>query len=975
MQNPRWFCLATLLLSATEASADDGAKRKAPPVKALTVAGDTATKVDGELSADDPRHDTLRRGPCHYYDIKLEAGVYVRIDLKSTAFDAYLYLTNSAKKVMASDDDSGGGFNARIDFKSPAADTYRIIVTSFDKRHGPYSLAVRRLSLGESKQLEKNERWSKLNKAARTLYEQGRYRQAEALLREALALRPDEGASYSDLALVVRKLGQYHESELLMRQALAIDRKVHGDNHPNVFVGYNNLAANMREQRRYQEAEQLDRKVLAFFQKTYGEDHRYTATAYGHVATDLGFQRQFAEAEKFARTALAIDRKLFGDNHVSTLTCCNTLAGILARQHRYQEAEQLSRHVLKTMRDLNGEEHRLTGSSYNNLAVFLRWQGKYQEAEELDLKALAIYRKALGEDHDAVATSHDNLGLTSYYLGDFKKAEERFLTAARCLQQARQRVSFTGLGRAAFTSNNTTLIMLAAVLSRNGKPAEAWKYLEENMARGLLDDFAIRNTRPLAQKEIEQEETLQNQLARCEQHLRAERKQDPAAAQKLSREYDQLMAQLHQFQASMQSKYGVTAGQVYGLAKIQASLPPDAALVRWFDIKGQANAKDPDGEHWGVIVRRHGEPVWVKLKGTGPEGAWRARDDDVLTEARRQLLRPNADYDWDALVADLVKQRLTPLRKYLHGIRHLIILPSLASQGIPVEVYAKDYLVSYAPSATVFAWLRENPGKFTGTGDLLALADPVFSAQHAQAKKGRLEVALRDKELRPLPGTRAEVKAIAGLFKTGPGKVTQFIGADASLPQLDALAAKNELARYRYVHLATHGFADAQGGLNSYVALTSLDPALMSHGRLTAAHMLRTWKLNADLVTLSACQTGLGEYLGGEGYVGFAQALFLAGARSLVLSQWPVSDWSTTLLMERFYQNLLGARAGLKQPLPKAQALAEAKHWLRGASRREVVDRLQALHVPFNTEQLAGDRPFEHPHYWAAFVLVGDSGS
>src|SRR5204863_5736568 len=102
------------------------------------------------------------------------------------------------------------------------------------------------------------------------------------------------------------------------------------------------------------------------------------------------------------------------------------------------------------------------------------------------------------------------------------------------------------------------------------------------------------------------------------------------------------------------------------------------------------------------------------------------------------------------------------------------------------------------------------------------------------------------------------------------------------------------------------------------------DPAAVESapdGRVTAEQIVRTWDLDADLVVLSACESGLGRYAGGEGYLGFAQALFVRGARSLILSQWRVDDQATALLMTRFYQNLLGRRAGLTSPLPKAQAL------------------------------------------------------
>jgi CHAT domain-containing protein len=151
----------------------------------------------------------------------------------------------------------------------------------------------------------------------------------------------------------------------------------------------------------------------------------------------------------------------------------------------------------------------------------------------------------------------------------------------------------------------------------------------------------------------------------------------------------------------------------------------------------------------------------------------------------------------------------------------------------------------------------------------------------------------------------------------------------------------------------------------------------------------RSWELSAELVTLSACETARGQYAGGEGFVGFTQALLLSGARSVCLSLWKVNDTATALLMQRFYANLLGARPGLSRPMPRAEALAEAKAWLRGLRRDEVsvlaarlsggearaagaTRRKPVGPAPVVPAGAAGDRPFAHPYYWAAFVLVGD---
>jgi CHAT domain-containing protein len=114
-------------------------------------------------------------------------------------------------------------------------------------------------------------------------------------------------------------------------------------------------------------------------------------------------------------------------------------------------------------------------------------------------------------------------------------------------------------------------------------------------------------------------------------------------------------------------------------------------------------------------------------------------------------------------------------------------------------------------------------------------------------------------------------------------------------------------------------------------------------GRLTAAEVLQYWKLDAELVTLSACESGVGRYDGGDGLLGFAQAFLLAGSRSVCLTLWQVDDTATALLMDRFYRNLLGKRDDGAKPMPKAEALREAKQWLRNLTATEALDRLGVI--------------------------------
>src|SRR5262249_17947057 len=143
-------------------------------------------------------------------------------------------------------------------------------------------------------------------------------------------------------------------------------------------------------------------------------------------------------------------------------------------------------------------------------------------------------------------------------------------------------------------------------------------------------------------------------------------------------------------------------------------------------------------------------------------------------------------------------------------------------------------------------------------------------------------------------------------------------------------------------------------------------------GRLTVADILADWQLDAELVTFSGCQTALGREGGGDGFVGFTQALLLAGARSLVVSLWHVEDTATALLMVRFYENWL------KRGQAKAEALREAKAWLRGLSAEEAGRAAAQLPrggvlVPLPPGGAAG-KPVAHPRYRAALGLVGDRG-
>jgi CHAT domain-containing protein len=227
-----------------------------------------------------------------------------------------------------------------------------------------------------------------------------------------------------------------------------------------------------------------------------------------------------------------------------------------------------------------------------------------------------------------------------------------------------------------------------------------------------------------------------------------------------------------------------------------------------------------------------------------------------------------------------------------------------------------------------------------------------------------------------LPGTRREAELLATTL--GAEKSLLLVGPEASERKLFEASERGDLKKCRYVHLATHGLADGERPELSALVLARVPEDKDYDGLLQMREVFHL-KLDADLVVLSACQTGLGKELRGEGVVGLSTAFFFAGTPSLVMSLWNVSDVSTALLMRRFYGNLKAGQT-------KAAALREAKAWLRSLKRSDL-DQL-GKGEPVLSEltrglgldsvkveekgKLADERPFAHPHYWAGFILTGD---
>jgi CHAT domain-containing protein len=263
------------------------------------------------------------------------------------------------------------------------------------------------------------------------------------------------------------------------------------------------------------------------------------------------------------------------------------------------------------------------------------------------------------------------------------------------------------------------------------------------------------------------------------------------------------------------------------------------------------------------------------------------------------------------------------------GLLHHLPFEALVLPGDGSPRYlAETHEIAYAHSAAVLAELSgaPAPGRADGRLDLLAVGDPDFGGREW------LEAGGVRRPLPPLPHSGREARRIAGRL----ARARAFTGSKAG----KALLFDPGLAGARVIHLATHALVNEASTSDSAIVF-SLAGDDVQDG-LLGLEEIGSLDLDADLVVLSACSTGLGRPVRGEGVVGLSRAFITAGSRGVVHTLWPVEDRFTADLMERFFD-------GLGRGESPASALAAAR-------RLSLADGA-------------------HPHYWAPFVLVGDGAS
>lgn len=748
--------------------------------------------------------------------------------------------------------------------------------------------------------LKKEEADSRKGKGS-ALFQLGKYDQARAEFRHAIDVYERAGLKQqlveglTDLGKLDVSLGDLVSAEASFRRAVDVAREI---KHPRgVTYGLIQLGDIEWRRKRFNEAATLYKEALT--RATEANDQSAMASAHLQLATTYRELKRFDEASAETKAALEIAR---------------------ATQARPVEAEALL---------VQSELARLSGHADESLKLV---DAGAQIVDQLASPELS-WRLAFARGQALELLQRNDDALNAYQ------------SAVKTIEQVRSELREDRFRAGYVEDKYQVYVSLVELLLRLGKTDEAFLFSEKLRARSYLD-LLNRSQPPIRNEAQRQKETvLRNRVRELQQKLEEEAGKPPkerrgdsvelfsSELSKAERDYQVFLDDL----LSTDPDYAaVRALKVPRVEDVKQRLPPDTALIEY--VVGQNSLQVMVVTSTGL----HG----VSLPVTADELQRR------VEFLRDVMLRTNTN-DWKPPAESLHRSLVAPLEAagWLRGINRLYIVPHAILNYLPFAVLRASPPKNNFRSANMTgAQASRLPlhHRFPETASetlalqsdrlliddytlsyLPAAAALVYGSQSKAGNNSALAMAPSNTRLRY---TQEESRDVSAFF---PQRHMLLLG-----PRATETSFKKFADTYDVIHLATHGYFNK---LNPLLSGVTLEPDSENDGRLEV-HEILGLRLNAKLVTLSACDTALGsgyftEVPAGDDLVGLTRAFLFAGSPSVMASLWEVNDVSAVTLMDRFYREL-GAN-------DKAAALTKAQHSLRARGI------------------------YRHPYYWAAFVMVG----
>jgi CHAT domain-containing protein len=756
--------------------------------------------------------------------------------------------------------------------------------------------------------------------------------------------------------LLFDSMGESEKAIEADRSALELFRAV-GDRR-GMASATNNLGLLYSALGEKQEALDNYERSLRLF-KEIGDRRRqaYSLHNIGMIHADRGESKV---ALDYFSQALTLSQAV-GDRRQAATTLDNTGIALLAagdRQKALESFEQ-ARTLQRDTQDLRGEANTL-----NNLGKAYAELGDSTRALE-NLKQALNIRTTIRDRRGEAATLYQT-ALVERDRGNLEQARTLTASARDIVESLRLKVISQDLRASYFASvqdyyalETDVLMRLHAANPSQNFQAAAFQSSERARARILLETLSEAHAdirEGVDPALLERERTLQSQLNAKElarmrtlaaaKHTAEQAAEVESAVRDLTNQYQDVRAQIR---ARSPRYAALSFPQPLSLAEIQKEvLDADTFLLEYAlgDQRSFLWAVSSSGVTSVILPKRSEVEQAARLFYEAISNPGSAATPEAGKALSRMLL--------GEVASSLAGKRLLIVADGALQYLPFAALPDPDGWQQPLVV--KHEIVNVPSASTLAVLRRENLNRKPAPKMLAILADPVFSSDDSRIGRSAgnqtaavtrdagepLERSLGDlglagPHLSRLPGTRREAAAIVSFVPEAERR--EALDFDASRATL----TNPEIGQYRMIHLATHGLLDSVHPELSGVVLSLVDRQGQPQNGFLRLNEVYNLKLSADLVVLSACQTGLGKEIRGEGLVGLTRGFMYAGAPRVVASLWKVDDRATSELMRQFYGAMLKGDG-----LPPAAALRAAQ------------------------TAMWKTKGWESPYYWAAFELQGD---
>lgn len=731
-------------------------------------------------------------------------------------------------------------------------------------------------------------------------------------------------------------------------------------------------------------------EVLASAQQGNSEtaksEHPLIALRRGEILAQQGRLPQALDI--FSQTLSGIDR--YQDDKLKQ-SLHSSLGTTLFALGRYREAITHYQHAL----DLARKSYNTSDivDILNNIGFCQASLKKYSAAAMAFKEGLGLLAVMDLQYPEKQMYANYGLGLLNEAQGRNPQALDYYNTAIKFIEDLRGSLSSTEF-RSLFLANKIAIyehaidiLLTAAARTPDQVPlgerftkvnlsaAEAaFFYAESTKARSFLELLYKARTGALADRIprnlAEQEQRLLSTLDSIQTSGSGQSEAQRELLKKSKRELDELIARLRK-------EYPDYAAIRYPEPVLAGNIPLRANEVL-------LTYKVNPGKTFLWIIEKDKKPSVIEIAVTRKELIRKVR------EFRSELENPNRldAYDPDKgqalgrLLLEEALRRIDPDKNIIiapDGVLNMLPFEALTAGRTKnaIQYLGEKYKISYYPSASIMATMRQFKESPKLSRSLFALGDPVYEdsdVRYSRRKSDNIIVASADPtpgfnlrsalvrngfSLPRLPETRDEVLEIGALFGYKADDPNIKLDMDASKSEL----LESDLGCYRFIHFATHGLlsGDIPYILEPALVLTQPGNRKTQDGFLKMSEILEL-KLNADAVVLSACKTALGKEIAGEGIVGLSRAFMLAGAKSVIVSLWSVESNSTAVLMKRFYSHLKLGRS-------KEEALRLAKQELKSQSLVST-DLSRGVTIAGRDKKIQTGA--SHPFFWAPFILIGE---